>query len=125
MLIEIEASSPVPIYTQLTNQIKKAIVKGELKRGEMLPSVRVLAGDLGVNMHTINKAYNLMVDEGILLKSQRGYLVTESKQRPEEVEEQLKEKIEELLIEVYLHEVSSEHIKEWMQDTASQLEKEW
>ena len=90
MFVEIEPTSPIPIYTQLINQIKKAIVKGELETGEMLPSVRSLAGDLGVNMHTVNKGYNLLVDEGVLVKSQRGYMEEITNEMPPTMNERIK-----------------------------------
>ena len=67
MFIEIDTASSEPIYTQLMKELKKGIVKGEIKKDDLLPSVRSLAGDLGVNMHTVNKAYNLLVDEEILI----------------------------------------------------------
>jgi len=125
MFIEIEPTSTEAIYIQLIKQIKKAIVKGDIKRGEMLPSVRSLAGDLGVNMHTINKAYNLLVDEEILLKSQRGYMINTTDKQPNDLEEQLKARIEELLVDVYIHDVSVEKTKEWTQQISKELKKEW
>ncbi len=125
MFIEIEPTSSVPIYTQLINQVKKAIVKGDLKTGEMLPSVRLLAGDLGVNMHTVNKGYNLLVDEGILVKSQRGYMIQITKELSIESEIELQEKIEELLVEVFLHDVPTEKVRTWTQEIANDLKKEW
>lgn len=63
MFIEIDPAGSEAIYIQLMKQIKKAIVKQDVQKGELLPSVRVLAGDLGVNMHTVNKAYNLLADQ--------------------------------------------------------------
>lgn len=125
MFIEIEPTSQIPIYTQLINQLKKAIVKGELKTGEMLPSVRSLSGDLGVNMHTVNKGYNLLVDEGILVKSQRGYMVEITKELSNETETELQTKIEELLVEVFIHDVSNEKVKQWTQSIANDLKREW
>lgn len=125
MFIEIEPTSQIPIYTQLINQIKKAIVKNELETGQMLPSVRSLAGDLGVNMHTVNKAYNLLVDEGILVKSQRGYMIEITKELSNNIEIELQAKIEELLVEVFIHDVSNEKVKQWTQSIADDLKREW
>lgn len=125
MFLEIEPMSPTPIYTQLINQIKKSIVKGELKTGEMLPSVRSLAGDLGVNMHTVNKGYNLLVDEGILVKSQRGYMVEITKKVSDNIEVELQEKIEDLLVEVFIRDISNEKVKQWTKSIAEVLKREW
>lgn len=66
MIIRIEPESDIPIYIQLTNQIIEGIAKGELKPGDTLPSVRALAADLGVNMHTVNKSYHELEKKGII-----------------------------------------------------------
>ena len=125
MFIEIDQASSEPIYTQLMKELKKAIVKKEINRGELLPSVRSLAGDLGVNMHTVNKAYNLLVDEEILIKSQRGYRVDTSDKIPDDLEDLLKERLEELLVDIYIHDVPVEQVKNWTQDISKKLKREW
>ncbi len=66
MFIKIDLSSDIPIYIQLKNEIIKAIVNGELKEGDILPSVRNLAEQLGINLHTVNKAYNLLKEDGFI-----------------------------------------------------------
>ena len=66
MLIQIEPSSDIPIYTQLTNQLIELIARGVLAAGDALPSVRSLAADLGMNMHTVNKAYHALEKKGII-----------------------------------------------------------
>lgn len=64
MLFEIDLASDEPIYRQIRTQIVHAVATGELNPGDALPSVRSLASDLGVNMHTVNKAYAVLRDEG-------------------------------------------------------------
>ena len=64
MLLEIDLASDEPIYRQIRTQIVHAVATGELSPGDALPSVRSLASDLGVNMHTVNKAYAVLRDEG-------------------------------------------------------------
>lgn len=71
MLIKIEFDSNIPIYEQLRRQIIIGIAKGELSPGEDLPSVRQLSGDIGINMHTVNKTYNILKDEGYLVIDRR------------------------------------------------------
>lgn len=71
MLIEIEFNGDVPIYLQIRNKILEAIAKGELKEGDSLPSVRQMSGMIDVNLHTINKAYNLLKSEGYLQVDKR------------------------------------------------------
>ncbi|MNJ66147.1 HTH-type transcriptional repressor YtrA [compost metagenome] len=76
MIIELDMQSDVPIYTQLVNQIIEGIASGRLKLGEPLPSVRSLASDIGVNLHTVNKAYTLLKQDGyIQVHRQRGVVV--------------------------------------------------
>lgn len=64
MLIVVDASSPAPLYQQIHDQVVAGIATGELAPGTSLPSVRSLASDLGINLHTVNKAYAVLRDEG-------------------------------------------------------------
>lgn len=66
MFIVIEPDSDVPIYEQICNQIMEGIARGQINPGDSLPSVRVFASDLGVNMHTVNKSYHLLEKKGII-----------------------------------------------------------
>lgn len=60
-----------PIYLQLRNQILISLASGTLTPGEQLPSVRKLAEELEINMHTVNKAYLLLRDEGFISLDRR------------------------------------------------------
>ena len=60
MLIQIDFNSDEAIYMQLRNQIIMGIATSRLKEGETLPSVRQLADTIGINMHTVNKAYAVL-----------------------------------------------------------------
>lgn len=74
--IKLDFESDEPIYTQLTQQIITSIAKKELLAGERLPSVRALAADIGINLHTVNKAYQQLKQGGfILIHRQRGVVV--------------------------------------------------
>lgn len=66
MIIELDLQSEVPIYTQLANQIVEGIASGHLKPGDPLPSVRSLAADLNINLHMVNKAYQVLKQDGFL-----------------------------------------------------------
>lgn len=57
-------SADTPIYEQITKQIKDAILKGELREGELLPSVRALAKDLNISVITTRRAYDELEKEG-------------------------------------------------------------
>lgn len=71
MRIELDFSSEKPIYEQLYEAIIKAMATGEIKAQESLPSVRALAEEIGINLHTVNKAYNLLKEEGYLTMDRR------------------------------------------------------
>jgi GntR family transcriptional regulator len=76
MIIKLDLQSDVPIYTQLINVILQGIASEELQPGEPLPSVRSLAADLGINLHTVNKAYQLLKQEDyIQIHRQKGVVV--------------------------------------------------
>lgn len=71
MLITVDFQSEEAIYIQLRNQIILGIAASLLKEGDSLPSVRQLAGEIGINMHTVNKAYAVLREEGFLTIDQR------------------------------------------------------
>lgn len=66
MYIQINPELEMPIYEQLTMQIMIGIIRQELQNGDVLPSVRSLAADLGVNMHTVNKSYHALEKKGLI-----------------------------------------------------------
>lgn len=79
MVIEIDFNSDEALYIQLRNQIIMGIAKDILKEGESLPSVRQMASELGVNMHTVNKAYALLRQDGyVKLDRRNGAVVSVS-----------------------------------------------
>ena len=71
MIIELDFTNETPIYLQLRNEIVKKIATGEFKYGEALPTVRALAKDLQINNMTVNKAYNLLKQEGYICIDRR------------------------------------------------------
>ena len=64
MNIIISNTSDKPLYLQIKEQIKEAIFKGELKEGDLLPSVRGFANDLGVSVLTTRRVYDELEQEG-------------------------------------------------------------
>lgn len=66
MVIEIDFNSDEAIYVQLMNQIILGIATSRLQEGDTLPSVRQMADTIGINMHTVNKAYTLLKQEGFV-----------------------------------------------------------
>ncbi|MCH8613024.1 GntR family transcriptional regulator [Arsenicicoccus dermatophilus] len=77
MLITIDPESAEPLYGQLVGAIRGAILRGEVGPGDKLPAARDLAAGLGVNMHTVLRAYNTLRDDGAIeLRRGRGAVVT-------------------------------------------------
>ena len=71
MFIEIDFNSDEAIYMQLRNQIIMGIAASRFREGDMLPSVRQLADHIGINMHTVNKAYTVLRQEGYVKVDRR------------------------------------------------------
>ena len=71
MYIEIDFNSDEAIYMQLRNQIILGIATSRFQEGDMLPSVRQLADTIGINMHTVNKAYTVLKQEGYVKVDRR------------------------------------------------------
>ncbi|MCI6256810.1 GntR family transcriptional regulator [Pseudoflavonifractor sp. HCP28S3_F10] len=66
MDIVIRNTGEVPIYDQITRQVKGLILKGELREGEALPSMRLLARDLRISVITTKRAYEELEREGFI-----------------------------------------------------------
>jgi DNA-binding transcriptional regulator YhcF (GntR family) len=76
LYLKIDFNAETPIYTQLRNQIVVGIASGAIKEGEALPSVRQMADDIGINLHTVNKAYSLLKSEGFInLDRRKGAII--------------------------------------------------
>jgi GntR family transcriptional regulator len=76
MEIIIDVDDAVPLFAQLMEQIKKAVLSGQIKPGEALPSIRQLANDLDLNSKTVAKAYQLLERDSVIQsKGYRGTFV--------------------------------------------------
>lgn len=71
MFIEIDFNSEEALYLQLRNQIVLGIATSKFREGDSLPSVRQLADSIGINMHTVNKAYTVLKQEGFVKVDRR------------------------------------------------------
>jgi GntR family transcriptional regulator len=67
LTLAIDRRDDAPVYEQVADQVRRLVASGDLGPGTALPSVRQLAGDLGVNLNTIARAYRLLEDEGFLV----------------------------------------------------------
>ena len=78
VIVSIDECLPEPLYKQIHDQIVVGIATGELEPGMSLPSVRSLASDLGINLHTVNKAYAVLRDEGyVQMRGRAGAVISE------------------------------------------------
>ena len=109
MIINLNMNSDVPIYVQLRNEIVMGIGRGEIKRGESLPTVRQMAADIGVNTMTVNKAYKILKDEGYIeIDRRHGAKVNPSINLSFEFKEKLESELELLVAESVLKGISKE-----------------
>ena len=121
MLLELDFSSQIPIYQQIRNQIVLAVAEGRLQPGQRIPSMRVLADESGINMMTVNKAYQLLRQEGYLQIDRRsGARITlpggipgndpgiSATHIPGEILSELEPRLELLISEARLHGVSQD-----------------
>ena len=94
MVIEIDFNSDEALYLQLRNQIIMGIAADRFLEGDSLPSVRQMAESVGINMHTVNKAYTVLKQEGyVKVDRRRGAVVAVDADRLktwEEIRRQLK-----------------------------------
>lgn len=71
MIIVLQDGSEIPVFKQIRNQIVMGISDGRLAPGEKLPTVRGLAEEIGINSMTVNKAYQLLKQEGYIIADRR------------------------------------------------------
>ena len=111
MLITINSNEEIPIYLQIRQQIINGIASGELKAGDALPSVRQLAFDIGVNMHTVNKAYALLRSEGhVNMHGRKGAVIAERIEADEDNKTEIRFQMDQLITEAKVKGLSSEDL---------------
>ncbi|MCI6629494.1 MAG: GntR family transcriptional regulator [Lachnospiraceae bacterium] len=92
MLIELDFNSDEALYIQLCNQIIVGIATARIREGDPLPSVRQLAESIGINMHTVNKAYTVLKQEGyVKVDRRKGAVIAVDIDRLRALEEMKKE----------------------------------
>ncbi len=83
-MFTIQLNSGVPIYRQVFDQIVREIDCGRLEKGDLLPSVRQMATDLGVNPMTVSRAWSLLESEGVVQRKRGvGMVVLRKAEKPE------------------------------------------
>ena len=122
MLIEIDFNSEEAIYIQLRNQVILGIATANIHEGDSLPSVRQLAETIGVNMHTVNKAYNVLKQEGfITLDKRRGAVISLDENKIRAVEE-MRQQLQIVLAKACCRAISREEIHELVDEILDEYE---
>ena len=122
MLIEIDFSSEEAIYVQLCNQIILGIATSKLQEGENLPSVRQLADTIGINMHTVNKAYSVLKQEGFVTIDRRiGAFISVDADKIRALEE-MKEELRVLLAKGSCRNISRAEVHELIDEIYEEYE---
>ena len=123
MILEVDFNSEEALYIQLRNQIIVGIATNRLKEGESLPSVRRLAESIGINMHTVNKAYNVLRQEGFLqLDRRRGAVICIDEDKLEALQD-LKEQLRVLLAKGSCKNITKEEVHELVDEIYADYEQ--
>lgn len=110
MILEVDFNSEEALYIQLRNQIIVGIATNRLKEGESLPSVRQLAESIGINMHTVNKAYTVLKQEGFVkVDRRRGAVIAIDVDRISDLE-QMRESLRVILARASCRNISREEV---------------
>ncbi|GFI23026.1 HTH-type transcriptional repressor YtrA [Lachnospiraceae bacterium] len=110
MYIEIDFNSEEALYLQLRNQIIIGIATSQFQEGDALPSVRQLADTIGINMHTVNKAYSVLKQEGFVKVDRRKGAVIAIDIDKMQAREDLKRNMQVLLAKSSCKQISREEV---------------
>ena len=110
MYIEIDFNSDEALYLQLRNQIIIGIATSQYQEGDTLPSVRQLADTIGINMHTVNKAYSVLKQEGFVkIDRRKGAVISVDIDKLQAIEE-LKKDLQVVLAKSRCKKVSKQEV---------------
>ena len=116
MIIEIDFNSEEALYLQLCNQIIMGIAASRFREGDALPSVRQLADSIGINMHTVKKAYTVLKQEGyVKVDRRRGAVIAVDADRIRTLEE-IKKALQVILAKSSCKNISKEEIHELIEE---------
>lgn len=122
MLIQIDFESEEALYVQLRNQIIYGIATRQYHEGDALPSVRALAEVIGINMHTVNKAYASLKAEGLLrLDRRRGAVIALDVDKLKAIRE-MKDDLRVILAKGFCKGVSREEVHELVDEIIDRYE---
>jgi DNA-binding transcriptional regulator YhcF (GntR family) len=123
MYVRIDFNSDEAFYIQLRNQIIYGIATSQLQEGENLPSVRELAENIGINMHTVNKAYAILKQEGYLkLDRRRGAVIAIDINKLQAMED-MKDDMRVVLAKAFCKNISCEEAHAIVNEIFSEFER--
>lgn len=124
MYIEIDFNSDEAIYVQLQNQIIMGIAMDMIREGDTLPSVRQLAETVGINMHTVNKAYSFLKQEGFIqLDRRKGAVIAIDVDRAQALEK-MRGQLRVMLAKGYCKNISREDVHALVDEIFDEYRKE-
>lgn len=124
MYIEIDFNSDEAIYVQLQNQIIMGIAMDIIREGDTLPSVRQLAETVGINMHTVNKAYSFLKQEGFIqLDRRKGAVIAIDVDRAQSLEK-MRGQLRVMLAKGYCKNISREDVHALVDEIFDEYRKE-
>lgn len=112
MWIEIDFNSDEALYLQIRNQIILGIATSRFREGEPLPSVRQMAETIGINMHTVNKAYTVLKQEGYVKVDRRRGAVISLDIDKIQASEELKRELRVILAKSSCKQITKEEVHE-------------
>ena len=116
MILEIDFNSDEALYLQLCNLIIMGIATSRFQEGDSLPSVRQMADSIGINMHTVNKAYTVLKQEGyVKVDRRRGAVIAVDADRMQTLAE-LKKELQVILAKGSCKNISKEEIYELIEE---------
>ena len=120
LIIDIDFNSDEALYIQLRNQIIFGIATSRIQEGDSLPSVRQLADSIGINMHTVNKAYSVLKQEGFVrLDRRKGALIALNIDKMRALDE-LKKEMSVVLAKAYCKNITSDEVHELIDEILSE-----
>lgn len=123
MYVKIDFNSDEAIYIQLRNQIIFGIATSQIQEGDNLPSVRELADFIGINMHTVNKAYAILKQEGyVKLDRRKGAVISVDNNKLAAIEE-MRDELRVILAKAICKNISCEEAHEIVSQVFHEFER--
>lgn len=121
MILRIDFQSDEALYIQLCNQIIFGIATSQFRNGDTLPSVRALADEIGINMHTVNKAYNVLKQEGYLKVNNRSGAVIAVDKDYIQARKDVKNELITLMAKGYCHSITRDDMHALIDEIADEF----